>query len=181
MTLDQLIKSHSWLSVKLTLESLFPDQNNLMDDYERIFESLRFMEAEETNLTIKVHLVNDDFDDTSYVDVSGYNTSPEDNTDEFSHSLAIEFTPWQEWLGMSVDTDSLHNFSELEIIAHCLNEMTYAGFEQEDIQAEIERIKKMADNYTNMTPEEKRQNTYTWEEIQEKLKNLDEDDTLGRD
>ena len=58
------------------------------------------------------------------------------------NSLAIEFPQWQEWLGMPIDSESMEKFSELEIIACCLNEMTYAGFEQEDIQAEMDRIKK---------------------------------------
>ena len=181
MTFDQLIKSHSWLSVKFTLERLFPEQINLMDDYERMFESLKFLSEKESNITIDVQLVHDDFDDTDYVDVSGYYTNPEDNTDENSNSLAIEYTPWQEWLGMTIDTNSLQNFSELEIVAYCLNEMTYAGFEQDDIQAEIDRIKKIADDFKNMTPEEKKQNTYTWDELQEKLKKLDEVDQFGRD
>ncbi len=81
-TFNQLIKSHSWLSVKLTLERLFPDQNNLMDDSERMFDSLKFIAAAESNITIDVHWVHDDYDDTDYVDVSGYYTNPEDNTDE---------------------------------------------------------------------------------------------------
>jgi len=59
--------------------------------------------------------------------------------------------------------------------------MTYAGFEEEEIQAEIDRIRKMAEDYKNMTPEEKKQNTCTWDEMQEKLKKPDEDDTFGRD
>jgi hypothetical protein len=58
--------------------------------------------------------------------------------------------------------------------------MTYAGFEQEEIQAEIDRIKEIADDYKNMTPEEKKQNTYTWDEMQDKLKKLDEDDKIEK-
>ncbi len=30
--------------------------------------------------------------------------------------------------------------------AYCLNEMTFAGFEQEDVQSEMDRIKKTADD-----------------------------------
>lgn len=179
-TFNNLIKSNSWLSVKLTLDRLFPEQNNLMDAYERMFDSLKFIAPIESKITIDVHWVHDDYDDTNYVDVSGYYTNPKDNTDEYSNSLALEFTPWQEWLGMPVDTNSLQNFTELEIIAYCLNEMTYAGFEQEEIQAEIQRINKIADDYKNMTPDEKKQNTYTWEELQEKLKKLDEDDKIEK-
>jgi hypothetical protein len=178
MTFDQLIKSNTWLSVKITLDRLFPEQNNLLNNYERMFDNLKFIAAEESNLTIDVHWILDDFDDTDYVDVSGYYTNLQDNTDLYSNSLAIEFTPWQEWLGMTLDTDSLQNFTELEIIAYCLHEMTYAGFEQEEIQAEIERIKKIADNYKKMTSEEKKQNTYTWDDMQKKFKKLEEDNKL---
>lgn len=179
-TFNQLIKSHSWLSVKLTLERLFPEQDNLMENYERMFDRLKFISEKESNITIDVHWVHDDYDNTDYVDVSGYYTNPEDNTDGYSNSLAIEYTPWQDWPGMPVDTNSFQNFTELEIIAYCLNEMTYAGYEQEEIQAEIDRIKKMADDYKNMTPEEKKQNSYTWDEMQEKLKKLDEDDKIEK-
>ena len=48
--------------------------------------------------------------------------------------------------------------------------MTYAGFEQEDIQAEMDRIKKIADDYDKMTPEEKEKNTYSWDEVKERFK-----------
>ena len=60
-------------------------------------------------------------------------------------STAIEFTAWSEWLGMPIDTNSLKEFSELEIVAHCLNEMTYAGFEQEEINSKMDRIKNKAE------------------------------------
>ncbi|MEX0981077.1 MAG: DUF6557 family protein [Bacteroidales bacterium] len=43
MTLAELIKSHSWLSVKLTLEKMFPDQDDLWDDYEKVFYDLQTM------------------------------------------------------------------------------------------------------------------------------------------
>lgn len=176
MTLAELIKSHSWPSVKLTLEKMFPDQDDLWDDYEKVFYALQTMRLHESNVTIDVHWVHDDYDNTDYVDVSGYYTNPADRNDQHTNSLAIEFTPWQEWLGMPIDSESLEKFSGLEIIAYCLNEMTYAGFEQEDIQAEMDRIKKIADDYDKMTPEEKKKNTYSWDEVKERFKKSQGDD-----
>lgn len=169
MTLSEIIKSNAWLSVKLTLERLFPDQHELLDDYEKVFYELRTMQPAESNVTIDVHWVHDDYDDTDYVDVSGYYTNPADRTDEYSNSLAIEFTTWQEWLGMPVDQKSLKEFSELELIAYCLDELTYAGFEQDEIQAEMNRIKKIADDFNKLSPEKKAKNTYTWEEVKKKF------------
>ncbi len=116
MTLSEIIKSSSWLSVKLTLEKLFPDQNEFWDDYEKVFNKLKTMQPVESNVTIGVELVHDTYDNTDYVDVSGYYTNPADRIDQYTNSLAIEFVPWNEWLGMPVDKKSLDNFSGLEII-----------------------------------------------------------------
>jgi len=180
--LIDIIKSNAWLSVKLTLEKLYPDQSECWDDYEKVFHQLQTMQPKESNTTIEVTWVRDDFDNTDYVNVSGYYTNPDERTNELTNSLALEFTLWEEWLGMPIDKKSLETFSELELIAHCLNEMTFAGFEQEDIQAEMDSINKIADDYDKMTPEEQKKNTYTWEEVKEKLGiNFENDDAGNQD
>ena len=170
MTLAELIKSHAWLSVKSTLLNMFPDQDDLWDDYEKVFYDLQTIWVNESNVTIDIHWDHDDYDNTDYVDVSGYYTNPADRNDQYTNSLAIEFIQWQEWLGMPIDSESVEMFSGLEIIAYCLNEMTYAGFEQEDIQSEMDRIKKIADDYDKITPEEKKKDTYSWDEVKERFK-----------
>lgn len=159
MTLSELIKSHAWLSVQLTLQKLFPDQEEFLADYEKMFNELQVMQFKASNITIDIELIHDTYDDTHYVDVSGYYTNPEDRTDEFSNSLAIEFTPWNQWLAMPIDGKSRMNFGELEIIAHCLNEMSYSGFEQEEIQEELSRIKGIKEEYDGLSPEEKKSKT----------------------
>ncbi len=176
MTLVELIKSHAWLSIQLTLQILFPDQEEYMEDYEKMFNELQVTPSKASNITIDVELIHDSYDDTQYVDVSGYYTNPADRTDEFSNSLAIEFTPWNEWLAMPIDEKSLKNFSELEIIAHCLNEMSYSGFEQEEIQEELSRIKEIKEDYDSLTPDEKTQRTYTLDEVKDMFKNKDKDE-----
>ena len=181
MTFADIIKSQSWLSVKMTLERLFLDESEYWDNYEKVFYELQTMPVKESKVTIHVSWVHDDYDNTDYVDVSGYYTNPADRTDKYSNSLAIEFTPWQEWLGMPIDMETMDKFSELEIVAHCLNEMTYAGFEQEDIQAEIDRVKQIADDYDKMLPEEKMKNTYTWDEVKERFMNIENKDKTEND
>jgi len=165
MTFAELIKSNAWLSVKMILSKLHPDQEEFMDDYQHLFNQLQVLTPLPSNVTIDVGLVHDTYDNTHYVDVSGYYTNLADRTDEYTNSLAIEYTPWNEWLGMLIDKNSLKNFSELEIIAHCLNEMTYAGFEQDDIQSEMDRIKSIKEEYDNLTPEEKKQRTISLNDL----------------
>ncbi len=181
MTLSEIIKSNSWLSVKLTLEKLFPDQEEFWDDYEKVFNELKVIQPKSSNVTIDIHWVHDDYDDADYVDVSGYYTNPADRTNEYTDSLAIEFVPWEEWLGMPIDETSLKEFNELELIAYCLNEMTYAGFEQEDIQSEINRIKEIKDEYESMTPEEKAKKTYSFDDVNDILKKFDKEEGKNKE
>ncbi|MBT9133171.1 MAG: hypothetical protein DDT33_01707 [Firmicutes bacterium] len=60
-------------------------------------------------------------------------------------SYGIEFTGWAEWLGMEIDQDSFSKYSESGIIGHCLWEMTFYGFTQDDIKKAIDRINKSAE------------------------------------
>ncbi|MDA3892264.1 MAG: hypothetical protein PF517_11430 [Salinivirgaceae bacterium] len=183
MTLSELIKSHAWLSVALTLQKLFPDHDEYMADYEKMFNELQVTPPKVSAVTINIELIHDTYDDTHYVDVSGYYTNPEERTDEFSNSLAIEFTPWNEWLGMPIDENSLKKFSQLEIIAHCLDEMSCSGFDQEKIQEELNRIKGLKEDYDNLTPDEKAQRTYTLDEVKDmfNIKDKEEDEPQIKD
>ncbi len=177
MTFVELIKSNAWLSVKMMLTKLHPDQEEFMDDYQRVFNQLQILSPLPSSVTIDIELVNDTYDNTYYVDVSGYYTNPADKINENTNSLAIEYTSWNEWLSMPIDENSLKNFSELEIIAHCLNEMTYAGFEQEDIQSEMDRIKEIKDEYNSLTPEEKKKRTISLDDLKAKYDEDSDEET----
>ncbi len=53
---------------------------------------------------------------------------------------AIEFRPWEDWLGMEIDPETLKTISSLDIICHCLWEMTFIGYEQDEIQKQWQEI-----------------------------------------
>lgn len=56
-------------------------------------------------------------------------------------SWAIEFMPWQQWLGLEVVVEPAGiAFRAPELLAHCLYEMTFCGFSQGDIQAKRDEI-----------------------------------------
>src|SRR5690606_28249802 len=97
-----------------------------------------------------------------YIDVSG---RTEINTQDITDSLAIEFVPWREWLGMTIDQITKNKFTELEIISHCLHEMTFVGFDETEIQNQFGAIKDQEKEYRNMSDEEKNKNTKTLDEF----------------
>lgn len=169
MKFSKLIKSNSWLSVELILLQLYPDEKNRISDYEKVFDDLKFLKSTDTEISIVISWVKDDFDNHEYVDVSGCERIDTQLPDEHNRLLALEFTSWDKWLGMEVDEKTLQDFTELEIISHCLYEMTFISFDQEIIQEEIDKLEKLADEIRNMSEEEKKVKLKSWDELKNEL------------
>ena len=158
MKLYQLIQTNSWLSVQLTLLNLYPDQEDNISAYESIYSELKQMSEVNTDMQIVLkQCFDDETGEESYVDVSGCKES--DDKDIFSESYAIEFTPWNNWLGMTIKKNTLSEFNELEILSHCLYEMTFVGYNEEDIQGQFSDINDDIEKYKSMTDEEKKNGT----------------------
>ena len=167
MTLKDLIQSNSWLSIETILLQLYPGEEINRFGYLDVFDELLYMNPEDSDIEIVVEQQIDDFDGEEYVDVSGSYKNPKE--EEFSQ--ALEFTPWNEWLGIDISQESLDDFTELEIIAHCLFEMTFVGFEEEVIQEEMESMENSIEEFKNMSDEEREENTISLEDL---LKDLDD-------
>lgn len=172
MNFKSLLQNHSFLSIEAVLFNLYPEEEKNSSGYRAVYEKLLLMPATASQMSIVVKNCKDDFDGEEYVDVSGIHQHPQ--SEEENYSYAIEFTPWKEWLGMEVHPDSIAHFTELEIIAHCLHEMTFVGFEEKDIQEELQRIDQISEDYNNMTDEEKKANTTTLEDMIKKLNNSED-------
>jgi hypothetical protein len=168
MNFKSLLRQHSWLSIEAILFDLYPDEENNSSGYREVYEKLLLLHAGDSQMSIVVKNCKDDFDGEEYVDVSGIHQHPQSQEERCSY--AIEFRPWKEWLGMQIHPNSLSDFSELEIIAHCLYEMTFVGFKEEDIQEELQRINQISEDYKNMSDEEKKANTTSLDDIIEELK-----------
>jgi len=94
---------------------------------------LNFLQPEESDMNIVFTECDCDMDEESeiktYVDVSGRKKEKDKNS--MTDSYAIEFVEWKKWLGMDLENETMNNFNELEIIAHCLYEMTFYGYTRE--------------------------------------------------
>ena len=174
MKLIDLIRSNNWLSVELTLSQLYPDQGKMLDQYRNVFENLKNLEPVDNKMRIVLTEHDCDPDDESeiktYVDVSARDDAEDENGSAISY--AIEFTAWKKWLGMDLDTETIKKFSELEIIAHCLYEMTFIGYDEEEIQEERNSIEKTIEEYKNLSENEKKQKTISLDEL---IKRLDKE------
>lgn len=175
MKLKDLILSHHWLSIKITLLQLYPDQEKSIDAYRLVFEKLKQLEPVDYDMSIVLTEHDCDSDDESesntYVDVSGRKAVNDESS--ITESYAIEFVEWKNWLGMDLTPETIKNFTELEIIAHCLFEMTFVGYEEEEIQEKFSNIQNDIEAYKNMSDEEKKEQTTSLDDF---LKQLNEND-----
>jgi len=171
MKLNDIIKSYNWLSIELTLLRLYPDQETMVDDYRNVFEKLKFLEPEEYDMSIVLTEYDSDSDDESdartYVDVSGRKKEKDPNT--MSDSYAIEFVEWEKWLGMDLAPETTKRFSDLEIIAHCIYEMTFMSYNEEEIKEQFDKINDRVEEYKNLTKDEKEENIITLDELKRRL------------
>lgn len=84
-------------------------------------------------------IINKTEDNYIYGDVSGYKY--EDNT-----SYAIEFTPWIEWLNYYILQENIDSIGIDTFIAWAIYEMTFMGFEEDEIQGELNYINNLMDD-----------------------------------
>jgi hypothetical protein len=57
---------------------------------------------------------------------------------------AIEFQPWSQWLSLPIRTVG-QEYTEAQIIAHCLYEMTFLGYDEEIIKEQSDKLKESAE------------------------------------
>lgn len=168
MNLHKLINNYKWFNIKQVLIALYPSENDYIKEYKSVYEKLKGLNPVSTDIVIILEHQKDEFDGEEYVGVYGKYSNPR-NEDE-KHSQALELTPWNEWLGMTICKESFIQFSDLDIIAHCLHEMTFFGFEEEKIKVVINKLEKSIEEFENMTEEEKTANTTSMEELLNRFK-----------
>ncbi len=172
MKLYDLIKSNNWLSVELTLLNLYPDQDKMLDEYRNVYEKLKITEPadyDELEIILTEYDCDPHFESKkeTYVDISGQKKIPEPNT--ITNGYAIEFLDWDKWLGMDLAVETTKNFSDLEIIAHCLYEMTFIDYDEEAIQGQLKSLNDTVEEYKKLTDEEKKQKTISLDELKKRL------------
>lgn len=129
--------SCSYRKVKYALLELYPDQKRNIKGYKYVFETLKRMRPRFNKEGMVIDIERVGRGKNAYFSVSGVCI-----VKGIKQSYGIEYTPWSEWLGCEVDKKVLRKMTKEEITAHCLWEMTFAGFTQAKIRKEINKLKK---------------------------------------
>ena len=160
MKFAELVYKYKWDEVCPALIYLYPNDQKNIAVFKMVFEQLQKLTHAESNMRIILEKVFDEFENGWYTCVSGKNGTlkKEENPEIFKDdkignqevSYGIEFVDWEEWLGMDIDPGSISNYSETDIIAHCLWEMTFYGYTKEAIKKQSAQLKEKAGRGTSL-------------------------------
>jgi hypothetical protein len=134
-----IVRVCSFKSVKESLLRLCPDQKKNINGYKDVFETLCLMRPRYNKEGMVIDIRRVGRGKNAYFAVSGI------CLEEDIHQLySLAYTPWSKWLGYEVAKKLLKKMSKDEVVAHCLWEMTFAGFTQEKIWRKISALKKQS-------------------------------------
>jgi hypothetical protein len=138
MTFKELLDSLTDDTITASLHKLYysdrPDYN--FTSYLTALKAIRALAPTESNLTIVVKAVTADSNPGDFVE----EFVDVDCRDDNGKVWALDFVPWNKWLGSEVDAISLVGFGKAEIAAHCLWEMTFYGYTEEKIRKVEESV-----------------------------------------
>jgi hypothetical protein len=184
MKLKELVLKTSWNAVKSSLFQIYPESERGIGKFKGVFEALLTLSPRETKMRLCLkEVLGEGIDEEPYVEVYGKDGTLNKDLPDFHHfsetastefansetSFAIDLVPWEEWLGMELDPSALQAYSDSDILAHCLWEMTFFGFDQLAIEKQREEIDRQVMEFKNMSEEEKKSMLIPWEEVIEEL------------
>jgi len=142
--LINLINQYGWPEIENILFAIYPDQSTNAREYQEVYSRLKVLSPIPTNMRIVIEKTRDELSGASYDNLYGKNGElvrdhqphpyPESVKDHGEISWALDFTDWAQWLAMEIDPQTLANYSEPEVIAHCLYEMTFYSYHEERIR-----------------------------------------------
>lgn len=160
MIFKDLVDKVSIIEVCIKLLKIYPNQEKLIPNYISVFEKLRNMKPIiSTECAVLLVSPTEDYleENQCYDNVSLYNIKEK-------QFYALEFTPWEEWLGFKVPEKAVKFYGEEVYVAHCLYEMTFISFDEDDIEEEITSLKEISDAI-----EKGECKTYSAEEVYKEL------------
>jgi len=136
MTFGDLIFKLNPEQVIKRLVELYPGQRS--EHYLQVLEELKTTKPKKTRFTILIMEYGDVRDKRDYISISGITKTDEKH-------WALDFIDWAEWLSMPIAKKSIEYFSLIDILCHCLWEMTFFGFTSEKVKNKINKLRSDID------------------------------------
>lgn len=186
MKLAEAIEKVSWAEMKACLLWNYADAEKSMAGHEMVFRNLGKLKPTSTTMRIVIRKTfREGLDEEPFTEVVGKDGTLNKELEDFKYlnksddseyansevEYALDFQPWEEWLGMEVDSATYQKYAYPEILAHCLWEMTFMGFDQHAIREEKQELERQVAELKNMTEEERKQKLIPLQEMKNRLEN----------
>ena len=154
MKLYEIWRRSEWTAVANALQRHYPNDARVLTGYQLVWEQMHQMEPTSSPCCLYADPLSSedhDPDDLPEGDAPAhvYCREPDDADTRYG----IDMTPRAEVLAMDVTTAT--EYSEAEMVAHLLWEVTWHGFEEEEVQGWAAEIRRRVDEINNQTPEER--------------------------
>jgi hypothetical protein len=133
MKFHELLSQFTDEKVLKQLFILYPDQVKNIKGYKFCLKELRKLEPSISDDEIWLE-INIDEHDNKFVDVFGKTYEGKDE------HFGLDFNLREKWLGDFIAEETLKKFKLIEILAHCLYEMTFWGFTNAKIKKQIKML-----------------------------------------
>jgi len=158
--LKDLVMDTTWRNVEDYIMNYgTPEQKKSIDGYRRVYKQMRRLEPKRKMVYLIITIRKEEWDNevNYYEDVYGINNRDKEH-------YALDFTPWEEWLGMMIDERTLMDYKTENIIVDCIWEMTFHGWTQGKVKKGLDRLlrisKECKEHPEKMIP---------WEDIKKEL------------
>lgn len=133
--------------------SIWPDQEENKSGYEDAYNEIMKLTPSDSPLTISITHVHEEYDmnfegigPEHFVD--DYNCV--EGVDKDKNTWGISCTEWESWLAMGFTKQTLRSFTDAEIAAYCLYEMTWWGYSQNKVNEETDKLSEVVDDISNI-------------------------------
>jgi len=143
MNLKYLLETYDMYNIANHMQETYPEQEEgCFMEYIFVLEQLKDTEHIPNDMVIHIECVDKDFDGTPceepYWNI--YGREP-DNDDTW----ALDFMPWGKWLKAEMDPEC-SELDDLDLICHCLWEMTFHGWTEATIKEVIEELDRCVED-----------------------------------
>jgi uncharacterized membrane protein len=143
MRFKDLISRYNWSEIGKRLIEIYPDQLKNITGYYDVYQKLLIKNARKSNYIICIDIFKNE--DSSTI----YDVSIREKDDPKQTKYASEFESFSSWLGYKIDEFLLDKMPEIDIICHCLYEMTFLGYDDGSIRRQRQKLQKMAKDISN--------------------------------
>ena len=138
MILKNILENTNFENAYSEILKLYPNEKDIhIDTYKQVFFTLKQLFMVISNIEI-------DMDDEENLILKGI---AKPNNDY----VYIQSKAWSEWLGMSLSKELASKYTKEEIVAICLYNITYLGYNEKDIKGSTYSHTKKNLNRQNIT------------------------------